>query len=161
MTRRGDPRAGFTLIEILVALVVLAVVMVAAQNGVVAARLGLDRAQSTVAAEAVARSILETELDRLAFAPGVQSGVTDGLDWTVTAEPVVLPLPPAPPPKTEIRTAAREASPAAEAGGAAEGDGDGDKGPASKWRTLRVRIAVANGRGRPLTVETIHLAREP
>lgn len=160
MSRRSGPRAGFTLIEIMVALVVLAVVMLAAQRGMVAARLGLDRAQSTVAAEAVARSILETELGRLAPAPGVVSGVTDGLDWTVTAEAVVLPLPPAPPPKTAIRTAgAREAAPAQEA--SAPDDAATDKGPAAKWRTLRVVVSVANGRGRPLSVETIHLAKAP
>lgn len=160
---RGAPRAGFTLIEALVALVVLSVVMVAAQKGFVTARLGLERAQSTLAAEAVARSIVETELDRLAAAPGVQSGETDGLAWTVTTEPIVLPIPPAPPPPTEIRTAgAAEAAPAGAAASRSDpGEAQKQAEEAARWQPMRVTVAVANGRARPLTIETLHLARAP
>jgi prepilin-type N-terminal cleavage/methylation domain-containing protein len=159
--RRAGGRDGFTLIETLVALVVLAAVMLVAQRGIVAARLGLDRARSTIAAEAVARSIVETELDRLAPAPGVREGETDGIAWRVTAEPVAIPLPPAPPPPAN-RTMSREGAPAGQAGGRDAGDdpAGASEGPAQRWRTLRVTVTVANGRGRPLTVETIHLARD-
>ncbi|MFC3692458.1 prepilin-type N-terminal cleavage/methylation domain-containing protein [Chenggangzhangella methanolivorans] len=150
---RGGARAGFTLIETLVALVVLAVVMVVTVRGFVTARLGLDRAQSTLAAEAVARSLVETELDRLAAAPGVRTGETDGLAWTVSTEPIVLPLQAAPPPK---------------AGAAAGGEGAGGDDPqaarkqaeeAARWKPMRVVVSVANGRGRPLTIETLHLTK--
>ncbi|PZQ14147.1 MAG: hypothetical protein DI565_11975 [Ancylobacter novellus] len=160
---RGARRAGFTLIETLVALVVLTVVMLAAQRGFVTARLGLDRAQSTLAAEAVARSIVETELGRLAAAPGVQSGETDGLAWTVTTEPIVLPIPPAPPPPTAVRTAgAAEAAPAgAPASQSDPADAQKQAEEAARWLPMRVTVAVANGRGRPLAIETLHLAKAP
>lgn len=150
---RGGPRAGFTLIETMVALVVLAVVIVAAQRGFVTARLGLERAQSTLAAEAVARSIVETQLDILAAAPGVRQGATDGLAWTVTTEPIVLPLPPpAAPPAPAGR--------GGQGGDPAEGkDAQKEAEEASKWRPMRVTVAVANGAARPLTVETLHLAK--
>lgn len=157
--RRGSGRDGFTLVETLVAFFVLATVMAVTVRGFVVARVGLERAQSTLAAEAVARSIVETELDRLVSRPGELTGSTDGVAWTVTAEPIDLPLP-APPPVA----AGRRPSPA---GGARDaGDVDGaaaeepaDRGPAARWTPLRVTVRVANGRGRPLAVETVHLVR--
>jgi prepilin-type N-terminal cleavage/methylation domain-containing protein len=165
--RSRDPRSGFTLIETLVALVVIAAVALVAQRGVVAARLGLDRARATLAAEAVARSIVETELARLAPAPGVRQGETDGLAWTVTAEPIDLPLPPAPPPRAAARPGANQQGSQQSATRRGEGDETGSggaqgagEGPAAQWRPLRVTVEVANGRGRPLKVETLHLVRE-
>lgn len=144
MKRAG--RDGFTMVEVLVALVVLSLVMVVTVRGVVEARTGLERAGATVAAEALARSIVETELDRLAPKPGVVSGVTDGIDWTVTAETIDLPLPAPPPPQQPT-------------GGTAGQQADAPAEPSAKWLPLRVRVSVANGRGRPLMVETVHLAR--
>lgn len=167
--RRAQGRDGFTLIETLVALGVIAFVMAVTVRGVVVARLGLERAQATLAAEAVARSIVETELDRLAAAPGVVEGETDGIGWTVTAEPIDLPLPPAPteqpspPPQGgDVRTADRAAGddPAPDGGAGDRTDPEAaSSGPPVKWAALRVVVSVANGRGRPLTVETVHLAR--
>lgn len=161
MSRARDRRAGFTLIETLVALVVLAVVMTVTQRGVVAARLGLDRTRSTLAAEAVARSIVETELARLAPAPGVREGETDGIGWRVVAEPIEIPLPPAPPPRVASRAADAQA-PDAQAGARDPNDpAAASEGPTARWRPLRVTVEVANGRGPPLRVETLHLVREP
>ncbi|MET0314573.1 MAG: prepilin-type N-terminal cleavage/methylation domain-containing protein [Hansschlegelia sp.] len=164
MNRRGGSD-GFTLIETLVALVVVALVMLVAQRGMVIARLGLDRVQSTIAAEAVARSIVETELDRLVDAPGKLDGNTDGIGWTIVAEPLNLPLPAAPPPAAAVRTAATEAAPAREATDPANGPVDKadaaaqQQRQAAEWRPLRVTVSVANGRGRPLTIETVQLVR--
>ena len=158
---RQDARAGFTLIETLVALLVLSIVMVVAQRGFVTARLGLDRAQSTFAAEAVARSIVETQLDLLAAAPGVRTGETDGLAWTVTAEPIVLPLPPAPPPAPTSQSSAGGQQ--SQAQGQSQNDAQADERKqaeeAAKWRPMRVTVRVANGAGRPLTIETLHLVK--
>ncbi|WP_020179437.1 prepilin-type N-terminal cleavage/methylation domain-containing protein [Methylopila sp. M107] len=151
---RGGRRAGFTLIETLVALIVFAVVAVVAQRGIVTARLGLDRARSVVAAEQVARSIVETELGRLAPEPGEVSGETDGLAWTVTAEPLPLPLPPAPPPKRRRQGAAQDPQDVPAPGQRAAPE------PDLKWRLLRVVVTVANGRGRPFVVETVQVARD-
>jgi len=152
---RGAARAGFTLIETLVALMVLSVVIVAAQRGFVTARLGLERAQSTLAAETVARSIVETELDRLAAEPGVREGETDGLAWTVTTEPIALPVPPAPArPKTQTGGDGGDSR-------EAQQESEQEAREAAKWRPMRVTVAVANGRGRPLSVETVHLAKAP
>lgn len=164
MSRR-DARAGFTLIETLVALLVLSIVMVVAQRGFVTARLGLDRAQSTFAAEAVARSIVETQLDLLAAAPGVRTGETDGLAWTVTAEPIVLPLPPAPPPAptSQSSTGGQQSQAQGQSQGQSQADAQAEERKqaeeAAKWRPMRVTVRVANGSGRPLTVETLHLVK--
>lgn len=156
---RRDRRLGFTLIEALVALVTLSLVMLAAQRGIVAARTGLDRAQSSVAAEAVARSIIETELALLAAAPGMREGVTDGVAWTVASEPLPLALEPAPP--QPVR--GPQAGPARGPQGAQGEAGGQQESPQQqqKWRPLRVRVTVSNGRGKPLTFETIHLAVAP
>lgn len=160
MKRAG--RDGFTMVETLVALVVLSLVMVITVRGVVEARTGLERARATIAAEALARSIVETELARLAPRPGMISGATDGIDWTVTAETIDLPLPPPPAPQQPAQPAARaagdEGAPA-QGTAARGGQADAPDEPPAKWLPLRVRVSVANGRGRPLMVETIHLTR--
>jgi prepilin-type N-terminal cleavage/methylation domain-containing protein len=158
---RQDARAGFTLIETLVALLVLSIVMVVAQRGFVTARLGLDRAQSTFAAEAVARSIVETQLDLLAAAPGVRTGETDGLAWTVTAEPIVLPLPPAPlpAPTSQSSTGGQQSQAQGQSQGDAQAEERKQAEEAAKWRPMRVAVRVANGAGRPLTIETLHLVK--
>lgn len=155
--RRPGPRAGFTLIETLVALLVLSVVMVVAQRGFVTARLGLDRAQSTLSAEALARSIVETQLDLLAAVPGVRDGETDGLAWSVATEPIVLPLPPAPAPAQTSRTATNGQQNQQQNDAQAEDRKEAEE--AAKWRPMRVTVRVANGLGRPLTVETLHLIK--
>lgn len=171
--RRARDRAGFTLIETLVALIVFAVVAVVAQRGMVTARLGLDRARSTLAAEQVARSLIETELERIVRAPGVFEGDSGGLQWRITAEPIDLGLPTEPPLEDEGATTGRpvnraetgdagqQGTPGAMAAGAAGQQG----GPQprttpeesqTKWALLKVKLFVANGRGAPLTVETVH-----
>lgn len=148
MTRRSGPRDGFTLIETLVALTVVALVSVALQRGFVAARLALARAESLFAGETVARSILETRLDELAPGPGVRRGTTDGLAWTVTSDPLDLPF---------ASAAPRPA--AAGVAGPAAADGPKPARPKAVWVPLRVTIEVAAGDGPKLVVETIHLGK--
>jgi prepilin-type N-terminal cleavage/methylation domain-containing protein len=162
MTERSRPRAGFTLIETLVALVVLAVVMLVAQRGMVAARFGLDRVQSATAAQTVARGIVETQLDQLAPEPGIREGVTDGLAWTVVAEPLDLPFPAPPTPAQAVRDRADGGPPGMAAARASRPTDDGAPTETQgRWRPLRVTVRVANGRGVPLTVETVHVVKEP
>lgn len=159
-------RAGFTLIETLVALVVFAVVAVVAERGIVSVRLGLERTRDTLAAERVARSIVETELDRLVRAPGEQSGETDGLGWTILAEPIDLPLPPAPPPPRAAGGGQQAANAQApDAGqGAPNGQPNAQAGqqtqPDIQWRLLKVTVSVANGRARPLRVQTLQVVKD-
>ncbi len=159
-------RAGFTLIETLVALVVFAVVAVVAQRGIVSVRLGLERTRDTLAAEQVARSIVETELDALVRAPGEQSGQTDGVGWTILAEPIDLPLPPGPPP-TKTATVQQQTDEQALAA-AAQGGQPGqqpaqraaEQEPDVQWRLLKVTVSVANGRARPLRVQTLQAVKD-
>ena len=152
---RGGRRAGFTLIEMLVALVVFAVVAVVAQRGMVTARLGLERARSTLAAEQVARSLVETELDRVVRGPGEFTGATDGVAWTIMAEPIVLPLPPAP-----VERPCSGPQQGQPAGGAQPPGPQGEAEPDIRWQLLRVVVSVANGRAKPLRVETAHVVKD-
>ncbi|WP_309391165.1 prepilin-type N-terminal cleavage/methylation domain-containing protein [Chelatococcus sambhunathii] len=155
-------RAGFTLIETLVALVVFSVVAVVAERGIVSVRLGLERTRDTLAAEQVARSLVETDLDRLVRAPGEQSGETNGVGWTILAEPIDLPLPPAPPP---TRTPTAQQTDAQALAGAAQGAANGQspaqqQQPDIQWRLLKVTVSVQNGRARPLRVQTLRVVKD-
>ena len=84
---RGRTR-GFTLIEILVALAILASIMVAAQQAFSGALTGLDRSEQYARAAALARAKL-TELE---LEPGLGAGFNDtgidersGLSWEIVA----------------------------------------------------------------------------
>jgi prepilin-type N-terminal cleavage/methylation domain-containing protein len=161
MTRR-DLRSGFTLVETLAALAIVAATAVVIQRGMVIARAGVDRVEATAAAEALARSLIETGLDQAAPRVGTWSGRSDGLAWTIVAEPLDLPFPPPAPPRLANRVASREAAPAQEfqnrPGGVPEEPQP--EQPAAKWRPLRVTVRVETGPGKPFSVETVHLVRE-
>jgi len=124
-------RDGFTLVEALAALAILAMLTVVVQRGLVMARTGIARSSDRIAAEWVARSLLAEPLGAQAARAGSRSGTSGGLPWTVTIEPL-------------------DVAPAG-----AAGDGKGD---APKWRPMRVTVRVESP-GRGLSVETVRLAR--
>lgn len=83
-----DRHAGFTLVEILAAFVILALFTVAIQRNVVAAAWNSDAAAERIGAEAVAATLLGSPLDGPGGAPGPASGRLDGFDWTIRVEPL-------------------------------------------------------------------------
>lgn len=152
---RGEGRDGFTLIETLVAIAVVAAVSVSLQRGVVSARQALGRAEAVAAAETVARDILENRLAELAPAVGTRRGEDRGLVFEVAAEPLDLPFPAQP-----SEPAPARAEPAPPPGAPPQAEKAVDR-PAGRWRPLRVTIRVTPASGPPLTVETVHVAPAP
>lgn len=140
IVRRARTRDGFTLIEALVAFAVVAAVSLVVQRGLIQSRVGWAAIEDRAGAERLARSLLEEPLTPAAVAAGAREGVTDGRRWRIALQTLDLPLP-ALPEEPAVGTA-----PAPE-------------GP--RWRPLRVRIAVATARGRPVEVETVRLAPFP
>lgn len=84
---RGPGDAGFTLLEVLVALAVLASVTVVIQRGVVAASGSVARSAALASAERVARALLAEPLD-LANGFGARTGRRDGHAWVMRLEPM-------------------------------------------------------------------------
>lgn len=135
---RCPPRAGFTLIEALVAFTVVALLAIAAQRAVVTARGGIERTAAFTAAEQVARDLLDLPPEPGWLRAGGVSGETLGRRWTVRAEVLGLPAPPRPQ-------------------GAGTGAGErAEEGALAEWRPLRVFIRVDTGGG-VLALETVRL----
>lgn len=85
---RGSPSAGFTLIEALVAFLVLALVMVVLQRGVVGSVDAAQRARQRIDAGLVAQTLLSSPT---VAEPGqAVSGRMNGHDWTARFEDVPL-----------------------------------------------------------------------
>lgn len=87
MTRRGPRDAGFTLIEALVAFVVLALFMVVVQRGAVGAVDGSGRAEARLEAVRIAQTLIDSPTLDL----GGTGGRLAGHDWTVRYERLDIP----------------------------------------------------------------------
>jgi prepilin-type N-terminal cleavage/methylation domain-containing protein len=86
----GAARAGFTLIEALVALaLLLAFVSVLGPHLFYARRIA-DKIDGRIAAQALLRTILDSSVDRSTLTNGPRDGETGGLRWSVTAEPMFV-----------------------------------------------------------------------
>jgi len=90
MTRpRSDP--GFTLIEVLVALTVSALIVAIAMNAAVSARQRERAAAEMQAATLLARNLIEQTTSE-PFTQQPRKGTEGGLDWTLTKTPEGDPL---------------------------------------------------------------------
>lgn len=125
-------RDGFTLIEVLAAFVILALVSVLLTRGLVLARYGSANAADTLRAENVARSLMEGPIPTRLALPGSSTGRAGDLPWTMRSEVIDVPLPKA---------------------------ADGTELP--DFRPIRLTVTVALPRGRTLSVETIRLVKVP
>ncbi|MFB2553939.1 prepilin-type N-terminal cleavage/methylation domain-containing protein [Ensifer soli] len=84
-------RDGFTLIEVLVAFVLLAVVTVAVQNAIGVTLGSGARAADRTRAELVARNLMSAPLGPGTGVPAPMNGDMDGYDWSLSFTPVDLP----------------------------------------------------------------------
>lgn len=134
MTRsaRRGARDGFTLIEVLAAFTIVSLFAVVLSRGLVLARAGAAVTEDTVAAEHVARSLIEGPIPEKLAVPGRVTGSAAGRSWTMVTEPVGLPLPE---PKEE------NGKPV--------------------YAPLRVTVTVAVDARRSLSVEAVRLLKAP
>jgi type II secretory pathway pseudopilin PulG len=89
-TEGGERRAGFTLVEALVALaLVLAFVAVLGPHLFHARRIMVD-ADDRVAAQVLLRTLLDAPFDRAGLANVTREGESGGLRWRIVIEPLVI-----------------------------------------------------------------------
>ena len=88
----GRSRQGFTLIEVLVAFIVLALATLVIQRGVLTSVSSAERAEGRLRAEMVARSLMTAPLPAGAAGLAPSSGIMEGLQWALRFEAVTLPL---------------------------------------------------------------------
>ena len=130
--RRRADRSGFTLIEALVAFVVMATVLGVLYRGTVQTRAGAVTFSARAQEEAVALSLLDEFRARRELHDGSYSGDRDGRHWTLLASRMDL--------ADQLPKGAEPAR---------------DK-PAWGFQRLVLRVATA---GRPLETEAVHLVR--
>lgn len=131
-------RAGFTLIEALVALALLTAFAAALGPQLFHARGALAKGKGRVVAEQLLRSLIAAPSDR-AGPPESREGESGGYRWRVAVEPIFLETP-----------SFRDATPVKEGA-------DG-----RKWSAYRVEARVAWGSGgQSVAAETIRLALDP
>jgi prepilin-type N-terminal cleavage/methylation domain-containing protein len=144
IAQTSDRRAGFTLIEALVALAVIAAFAGALGPHLFSARRILTSGNGRVTADLLLRSLIQAPFDRNQEA-GVREGVSNGLRWRIVVEPIFLDTPifddpePAEDPKD-----AKDAK---------------DAKNAPKWAAYRVNVRVLWGEGQAVAAETIRLAK--
>lgn len=85
--RRHDREGGFTLLEMLAAVAVLAALVAVIPRSFVQARANFDRSQDWLHARLVAETLLNEELAGPALKAGTRSGTLEGRRWRITLEP--------------------------------------------------------------------------
>jgi prepilin-type N-terminal cleavage/methylation domain-containing protein len=123
--------AGFTLIEALVALALLAVFAASLDPLLYHARRIFVQSRGEVRAETLLRSLCQTPFNRVDPEIGTHDGEDQGMTWTIDVEPYGAPI-------AENATAAHKAR---------------------RWRLYRAKVVVAWGDGQAVTAETLQLGQ--
>lgn len=82
---RGD--RGFTLLEMLVAVAILAALVAVIPRSFVSARAAIDRSEDWLEAGLVAEAVLNSELADRNLRPGTRRGTLDGRRWAAVIVP--------------------------------------------------------------------------
>jgi prepilin-type N-terminal cleavage/methylation domain-containing protein len=85
---KGKGQAGFTLLEALVALALVLALAAVLGPHLSQARRIMDHAEGRVAAQVLLRSLLDAPFGRSGLADASMKGETNGLQWSISAEPV-------------------------------------------------------------------------
>jgi len=134
------PAAGFTLLEVLVALAVMTAVLATVMSVASANARAARALEARAVLGAVARAVEAGIPPRASLAPGTIEGDISGHRWRMDVRP--MPLPPE----------ARE--PAGTAGGE-----QAAREPASPWTPMTITIRIRAPSGATLDMETIRLAK--
>jgi len=110
--RRRDGQAGFTLIEVIVAFTILAIMLTALLQGFSRGMDGIAAAEERSRLIAAAQNRLEEVGVLIPLEPGVDAGREDGIDWEVAIDALPAVAPPGladPPPfdLLEVRVTVR------------------------------------------------------
>ena len=85
--RRLRRNSGFTLLELLVAVAILAALVTLIPRSFVSARAAIDRSQDWLEARLVAEAVLSGELADRNLRPGTRRGTMDGHGWVAVIVP--------------------------------------------------------------------------
>lgn len=151
--RRFRDRSGFTLVEVMVAFAVMALILGVLYRTVVQTRAGASAFSARVGEEVIARSLLAEFRDRRDLRDGSYAGNRDGRRWTLKA--TVMDLAPQLPEGLAASGDARPPAGPVPGGPAATADA-----PKPVWIAQRLVLQVATG-ARPLRTEAVHLVRVP
>ena len=87
---RGDRRAGFTLIEALVAMALVLAFVATLGPYLLHARRIMDNGERRMQAQILLRTLLNAPFDRSRLANATRSGEFNGLHWRVVATPMAI-----------------------------------------------------------------------
>lgn len=136
--KHSDARAGFTLLEALVALTILLAFAAAVGPLMFQARRIITNADGRVAAQILLRALLADPIDSASLASLARDGETEGLSWRIVAEPAAIELP-------EARAPHPQAAAPTE--------------PPVHWVAYRVVASVSWAPGQLVSAETIRLGK--
>jgi prepilin-type N-terminal cleavage/methylation domain-containing protein len=138
---RISARDGFTLLEALVSLALIAAFSAALGSYLFQSRRIVVGAQPRVRAQMVLRSILGGPIDRTNMTTAVHEGEINGLQWQWIAQPIDL----------NIRPPSKTSAPA-------DGNGDGRRSR-TNWAAFRIAATVSWGPGQSISAETVRLGK--
>ena|ERR1700722_6118568 len=135
---------GFTLIEVLIAIALLAVVLGAVGELVGTTMKGIRSVDQRLPLLETAQNLLASLPGRAALKPGSQSGGTGGLQWRIDVVPIAVSPPAAAKPAATTAIGAPEAPP-----------------PAPKWQPYEITVRVQGSDGPPVSLDTVRLVPIP
>jgi len=135
--------AGFTLLEALVALALILAFAAALGPYLFHARRIMAGVDRRIAAQVLLRSLLEAPLNRSALAGASRKGETAGLQWWITAAPILI-GPVAPPPRQKMSL---------------EKGQNASTPERPNWAPFRVIASVSWGPGQSISAETVRLGK--
>jgi len=149
LRKRGRRRAGFTLLEALVALALLVAFAATLGPYLFHARRIMAGVGDRIAAQVLLRSLMDTPFDRETPVRASRAGETDGMHWRILAEPIAIY------PKPAARR--RQISPEQQ-----QQQRQQQNEPAAQpvnWTTFRVVASVSWAPGRSVSAETVRLGK--
>ncbi|HUC51620.1 MAG TPA: prepilin-type N-terminal cleavage/methylation domain-containing protein [Xanthobacteraceae bacterium] len=143
--RRNNREAGFTLLEALAALTLILAFAAALTPLLFHARRIMLYADGRVAAQILARALLQEPLDRAGLANLARDGTTEGLEWQLRSEPtdIAASFPPHAQKQTPLQP----------------GQNTGPGASTGQWVPYRIIASVSWAPGQVVRAETVRLGK--